>query len=124
MKAYLQKLCAEAETHLIAQQLVREYLQARILQSLQGAGAMQNLAFHRGAALRFLYDIPRYSEDLDFTLEWAPSTYDFKEYLRQIKRDFLAEAYKIDLKFNDKRVVHKAFVRFRGLLYELVVCPT
>lgn len=119
MKAYLEKLCATAETPLIAQHLVREYLQARILQSLQRAGAMQSLAFHEGTALRFLYDIPRYSEDIDFALERAPEAYDFRGYLSQIKRDFLAEAYTIDLKVNDKRVVHKAFVRFRGLLYEL-----
>jgi predicted nucleotidyltransferase component of viral defense system len=56
---------------------VREYLQARILQSLQRAGAMQTLAFHGGTSLRFLYDIPRYSEDLDFALELHPQTYDW-----------------------------------------------
>ena len=119
MKAYLIKLCSEAKTPLIAQHLVREYLQARILQSLQRAGAMQSLAFHGGTALRFLYEIPRYSEDLDFALERAPEAYNFRDYLLQIKEDFLAEAYALDFKVNDKRVVHKAFVRFRGLLYEL-----
>jgi len=119
VKAYLQKLCSTAETPLIAQHLVREYLQARILQSLQRSGAMQSLAFHGGTALRFLYDIPRYSEDLDFALERAAEVYDFRAYLRQIERDFVAEAYTIDFKINDKRAVHKAFVRFRGLLHEL-----
>lgn len=119
MKAYLRKLCTTAETSLIAQHLVREYLQARILQSLQRVGAMQSIAFHGGTALRFIYDIPRYSEDLDFALERAPEAYDVRAYLHQLKRDFLAEAYTIDFKINDKSVVHKAFVRFRGLLYEL-----
>lgn len=119
MKAYLQKLCVAAETPLIAQQLVREYLQARILQSLQRAGAMQSLAFHGGTALHFLYDLPRYSEDLDFALEHAPEAYDFRSYLRQIERDFSAEAYVLDFKVNDEKVVHTAFVRFRGLLHEL-----
>jgi hypothetical protein len=46
---------------------VREYLQARILASLQRSGAMVPLAFQGGTALRFLYSIRRYSEDLDFT---------------------------------------------------------
>lgn len=119
MKAYLIKLCEKAETPLLAQHLVREYLQARILQSLQYAGAMQSLAFHGGTALRFLYEISRYSEDLDFALERAPELYNFRAYLHKIKQDFLAEAYTIDLKINDKSIVHKAFVRFRGLLYEL-----
>ena len=119
MKAYLRELIALAQTKLLAVHLVREYLQARILQSLQRAGAMQTLAFHGGTSLRFLYDIPRYSEDLDFALELHPQTYDFRAYLQQIRRDFSAEAYTVDIKLNEKQVVHKAFVRFRGLLHEL-----
>jgi predicted nucleotidyltransferase component of viral defense system len=119
MKAYLHTLTDSAETNLIAIHLVREYLQARILQSLQRAGAMQTLAFHGGTCLRFLYDLPRYSEDLDFALELRPEAYDFRAYLQQIAHDFTAEAYDIDVKLNEKQVVHKAFVRFRGLLYEL-----
>ncbi len=49
--------------------IAREYLQARILDSLQRTGAMTAIAFQGGTALRFLYGLPRYSEDLDFTLE-------------------------------------------------------
>jgi predicted nucleotidyltransferase component of viral defense system len=119
MKAYLRTLIAPASTQLVAIHLVREYLQARTLQSLQRAGAMQTLAFHGGTSLRFLYDIPRYSEDLDFALERHPETYDFRTYLEQIVRDFSAETYVVDVKLNMKRPVHKAFVRFRGLLHEL-----
>ena len=119
MKAYLRTLIAPAQTKLVAIHLVREYLQARIMQSLQRAGAMQTLAFHGGTSLRFLYDIPRYSEDLDFALELHPETYDFRAYLQQIANDFSAEAYVVNVKLNEKRAVHKAFVRFRGLLHEL-----
>ena len=80
---------------------------------------MQTLAFHGVTSLRFLYDIPRYSEELDFALETHPEAYDFRGYLQRIVHDFSAEAYAVDVKLNEKRVVHKAFVRFRGLLYEL-----
>jgi hypothetical protein len=119
MKAYLESLITSAPTKLVAIHLVREYLQARILQSLQRAGAMQTLAFHGGTSLRFLYEIPRYSEDLDFALELHPEVYDFRAYLQQIVHDFSAEAYAVDVKLNEKQIVHKAFVRFRGLFYEL-----
>ncbi len=119
MKAYLQTAIASAPTKLAAIHIVREYLQARILQSLQRAGAMQTLAFHGGTSLRFLYNMPRYSEDLDFALELQPEIYDFRAYLQQITRDFSAETYVVDVKLNEKQIVHKAFVRFRGLLYEL-----
>lgn len=119
MKAYLRELTASTPNKLLAIHMVREYLQARILQSLQRAGAMQTLAFHGGTSLRFLYDIPRYSEDLDFALELRPEAYDFRTYLQRIVRDLSAEAYTVDVKLNDKRVVDKAFIGFRGLLYEL-----
>lgn len=119
MKSYLRDLITSAQSNLLAIHTVREYLQARILQSLQRAGAMQTLAFHGGTSLRFLYNIPRYSEDLDFALERDPEAYDFRVYLQRIVREFSAEAYTIDVKLNEKRVVNSAFVRFRGLLYEL-----
>ncbi len=119
MKAYLRTLIAPAPTKLEAIHLVREYLQVRILQSLQRAGAMQTLAFHGGTSLRVLYDMPRYSEDLDFALESYPEAYDFRAYLQQIRHDFSTEAYAVEVKLNEKQVVHKAFVRFRGLFHEL-----
>ena len=61
---------------LAGRNVVREYLQARILEALQRAGAMSPLAFQGGTALRFLYGLPRYSEDLDFALEGPPELYD------------------------------------------------
>jgi len=119
LKAHLLELCATAGTPILARHLVHEYLQAHILQSLEHVGAMDTLAFHGGTALRFLYDIPRYSEDLDFTLECHPELYDFRAYLQQIKEYLSSEEYTLDFKINDKRIVHKAFVRFRGLLHGL-----
>ncbi|MDJ0754477.1 MAG: nucleotidyl transferase AbiEii/AbiGii toxin family protein [Ardenticatenaceae bacterium] len=119
MIAYLRELVAAAETKLLAVHAVREYLQARILQSLQRAGGMQSMAFHGGTSLRFLYNIPRYSEDLDFALERQQDLYDFRAYLQRIIQDFSAEAYAVEVKLNEKRTVNKAFIRFRGLLYDL-----
>lgn len=103
--------------------VTREYLQARVLDSLQRAGAMMPLAFHGGTALRFLYSIPRYSEDLDFALERPEADYDFRAFLRTIKSDFGAEGYEVEIKLNDQKVVHSAFVRFGGLLHELELSP-
>ena len=69
MKEHLASLVKQTATPIEGKNLVREYMQARILQSLQRAGAMIPLAFHGGTALRFLYASQRYSEDLDFSLE-------------------------------------------------------
>lgn len=123
MKDYLAELVRGAPSPVEGRNRAREYLQARLLGALQGAGAMVSLAFHGGTALRFLYAIPRYSEDLDFALEKDRERYDFRGYLRAIKRALTAEGYALELKVNDRKAVHSAFVRFPGLLYELGLSP-
>lgn len=123
MKEYLLSQVRQSPSPLQARNVTREYLQARILDSLQRSGAMIPLAFHGGTALRFLYSINRYSEDLDFALEQAPAQYDFRGYLRAIQSEFLAENYQVEVKVNDQKTVHSAFVRFIGLLHELQLSP-
>ena len=83
MKAYIEQLLRDVADPVAGRNLVREYLQARILECLQRAGAMVPLAFHGGTALRFLYAIPRFSEDLDFALERPSAGYDFRGVLER-----------------------------------------
>ena len=80
-----------------ARNLAREFLQASILAALQRAGAMVGLAFQGGAALRFLYSIRRYSEDLDFALERAGAGYDFRAYLEAVRADLRRDGYDVDV---------------------------
>ena len=101
MKAYIEQLLRDVASPITGRNMVREYLQARILECLQRAGAMVPLAFHGGTALRFLYAIPRYSEDLDFALEKPDDSYDFRAYLRAIQDEFVNEGYQIGIKLND-----------------------
>lgn len=84
---------------------------------------MTAIAFHGGTALRFLYAIPRYSEDLDFALEQHQEQYKFRSWLQTIRSDLQAEGYTIELRVNDQKVVHSAFVRFPGLLHEMALSP-
>lgn len=69
MKEELSEIVRQAGNPVQGRNLAREYLQVRILLALQEAGAMIPLAFQRGTALRFLFGLPRFSEDLDFALE-------------------------------------------------------
>ena len=123
MKDLLLSLVKEYPQPVQARNRVREYLQARILAALQHSGAMLSLAFHGGTALRFLYSFNRFSEDLDFALERAPEHYDFRRYLKSIRTELAPEGYTVELKANDRKTVHSAFVRFPGLLYELGLSP-
>ena len=119
MKDYLIELVNDARDSLQGRNLSREYLQARILGSLQRSGAMIPLAFHGGTALRFLHRHGRFSEDLDFALEQSSKAYNFRGYLQAIRSELTPEGYTVELKVNDQKTVHSAFVRFPGLLYEL-----
>ncbi len=123
MKPYLAELVRAASTPAQGRNVAREYLQARTLEALQRAGAFVSLAFLGGTALRFLYATPRYSEDLDFSLERAPELYRWQTYLQAIKTALTAEGYPLEIKFSDKRVVHNAWLRFPGLLFELNLSP-
>lgn len=123
MKAYLEELIRLSPSPLQSRNIIREYLQARILGILQRRGALIPLAFHGGTALRFLYGLPRHSEDLDFALERSRSQYDLEAYNNTIKSEFTKEGYELDFKISDKRVVHSTFIHFRGLLYEMGLSP-
>ena len=90
-----------------------------ILAGMQKSGAMIPLAFHGGTALRFLYALPRYSEDLDFALERDAAAFDFERMLKLIKRELDRSGFSPHVKMNTNRTVLSAFIQFPGLLHEL-----
>jgi len=123
MKSDLLNLVRTAENQSQALQWMREYLQVRILSVLQRIGAMIPLAFHGGTALRFLFQLPRYSEDLDFALERDTQKYNFQAYLNAISDELKLEGYSVTIKFNDQKTVHSGFIHFHELLYDLQLSP-
>ena len=122
MKDHLGQLVS-GQAPLRGRSIAREYLQARILGALQRAGAMTSLAFHGGTSLRFLFGLPRYSEDLDFALEGNAPRYDLRRYLGAVRAELTAEGYRVELRLREHRTVHSAFVRFPGTLYEIGLSP-
>ncbi|MCX7014850.1 MAG: nucleotidyl transferase AbiEii/AbiGii toxin family protein [Candidatus Sumerlaeota bacterium] len=123
MKEYLRQLAEQADNDLIRGCLVREYLQARILESLQDRGVFLRWAFLGGTALRFLYAIPRFSEDLDFSLIAPGEDVGLRTALAQAKRALEKEGYRIECRVRDHKTVASALVKFPGLPYELGFSP-
>lgn len=123
MKEHIRQLVQQEANDLIRGYLVREYLQARILESLQDHGVFLRWAFLGGTALRFLYAIPRFSEDLDFSLITPGEETRFREALAEVKRALEREGYNVEIKVSDQKTVASAFVRFPGLLYEFGLSP-
>jgi len=123
VKEHLHRLATRAGDGIGGGCLVREYLQARVLESLQDAGVFLRWAFVDGTALRFLFDMPRFSEDLDFSLLRPELVTGFRPVLQRVKRVFEAEDYRIEVKVSEKKTVAVAWLRFPGLPHELGLSP-
>ena len=103
--------------------LLREYVQSRVLGALQEAGVFRAWAFMGGTALRFLYGVPRYSEDLDFTLERGDSAGRFGESVTDVVRTLEREGYRLRARLNEDTAVARAVLGFVGLAYEAGLTP-
>jgi hypothetical protein len=124
MKDYLRERVRASPGPGAARNAVREVLQAQILGGLQRAGAFVPLAFQGGTALRFLFSLRRFSEDLYFTLERPGRGYDLRAYLESVRADLNRAGYEAEVKVSDRRVVHSAFLGFPGLLADLGLSAT
>ena len=96
---------------------LREYLQAFVLRSFHESEAFRPLAFVGGTALRFLHNLPRFSEDLDFSLVSAEG-YAGKEWMAKVKRDLTLAGFSPEVTWNDRKVVHTGWVRVDGILHD------
>lgn len=115
MKEEALALIAAIEDPGRALNLLREYLQALALRSLHESEAFTRIAFVGGTALRFLHGLPRFSEDLDFSLTHAEG-YEPRRWLTKLRRDLELAGFDATVTFNDKRTVHSAWVRISALL--------
>ncbi len=97
--------------------ILREYLQAFVMRCLHESEAFASLSFVGGTALRFVYDLPRFSEDLDFSLE-SPKGYEPLRWLKKLKRDMTLAGFDTAISWNDRKTVHTAWVKVAGLLKE------
>jgi len=96
----------------------REFLQIMALKNLANQDAFANMAFVGGTALRVLFDLRRFSEDLDFSL--VDSTgYDFAKTMAKMQRHFELNNLPVECNPKTGKTVHSTFIKFPGLLKEL-----
>jgi Uncharacterized conserved protein len=117
MRAEALELATRADDPVERINILREYIQVCALRSLHESRAFESLSFVGGTALRFLYDLPRYSEDLDFSLENARD-YDPLRWMTKLKRDLVRLGFDAQLAWNDRKTVQVAWIRVAGLLKE------
>lgn len=123
MKEHLLELAAGQNDPRVRLNLAREYLQAHILRSVHSAGAFAALAIQGGTALRFLYGLRRFSEDLEFSLERPENDRGLEHWMRLVKRDLELAGYDVEVALRTTRTVHAASVKFPGLLRAMGLSP-
>lgn len=87
------------------------------MRSLHESEASCAIAFVGGTALRFLENLPRFSEDLDFSRVSADG-YDPVRWLRKLRRDLHLAGFDSTVRWIDREPVQVAWVRTASLLAE------
>ncbi len=96
----------------------REFLQVLILKTLYDRNYFKNFAFVGGTALRLLYGLRRFPEDLDFSLI-NKENWDFDGFLKGIVYDLKKNGFSLDVRETRKSLVQSAMLKFKDLLSDL-----
>ena len=91
---------------------LREILQEIVLLGLYRAGFFSHAVFYGGTALRILYGLDRFSEDLDFSLLKADETFDLRVYEKSIVETLESFGFEVNIQLkNQDGVVKSAFLK-------------
>lgn len=82
---------------------LKEVFQEIALLGLYQGGFFEKAAFYGGTALRILHGLPRFSEDLDFTLLEKNSDFNLERYFDFIIDEFEALGIKIEIAKKEKK---------------------
>ena len=93
---------------------LKEVYQEIALLGLYRGGFFQKAAFYGGTALRIIYGLDRFSEDLDFTLMEKDEKFDIEEYFPYVIDEFESLGIKIVLSKKEKQItstIESAFLK-------------
>ncbi len=96
--------------------LMREYLQYKILEIIFGSNKGEKLSFLGGTAIRIVHGNKRFSEDLDFD-NFALTENDFEHLATEIGKKLEIEGYNVEIKNVFGNAYH-CYVRIPGLLFD------
>jgi predicted nucleotidyltransferase component of viral defense system len=96
--------------------LLREYLQYKILQIIFNSKYADKLSFLGGTALRIIHNNTRFSEDLDFD-NFNLEENEFDEISLAVKKQLELEGYKVEIK-NVYKGAYRCYIRIPKLLFD------
>jgi predicted nucleotidyltransferase component of viral defense system len=96
--------------------LLREYLQYKILQIIFDSKYAGKLSFLGGTALRIVHDNTRFSEDLDFD-NFGLTEKEFEEISKIVKKHLELEGYEVEIR-NVFKGAYRCYIRIPRLLFD------
>ncbi len=103
---------------------IREVLQQTALLGLQRHGFFEKAAFYGGTALRILYGLDRFSEDLDFSLLEPEKSFDFTTFLDGMRKELSSFGFEMEVTKKVKNVetsVVSAFMKMNTIELYLAI---
>lgn len=97
-----------------AENALKEIIQEIALLGLQRANFFEKAAFYGGTSLRVLYSLPRFSEDLDFTLFKPDPSFSLDPYFSAVEKELAAYGFQVNIESIDKKNesdVESAFIK-------------
>ncbi len=121
----LQSLLNKYELHTAddCRDALREIIQQIALLGLWRTKFFEHAAFYGGTALRIFYGLPRYSEDLDFSLTFANPEFSIARYVNSIQSELQSYGFSVKVKKKEKTrqsQIESAFIRadtLQNLIY-------
>lgn len=107
-----------------ATQALREVMQEIALAGLYRGGFFDKAAFYGGTCLRIFHSLPRFSEDLDFSLLRPQPDFSFAPYFRSLKQEFAALGFEVELNEKEKTAktsIVSGFLKNNSTVYDLKV---
>jgi predicted nucleotidyltransferase component of viral defense system len=123
MKDRLRAIVAESRGVPTVRHVVREYVQHYILYLLFRTRHYRELAFTGGTALRVLFGLPRFSEDLDFSLAGVVRPFRFDAICADLLSELAGAGYDVSERRREQGAVVSTFIKFPGLLSDLGLSP-
>ena len=101
---------------------LREIMQELALAGLQRAGFFDKAAFYGGTCLRIFHGLPRFSEDLDFSLLRTDPAFSLEPYFAALSDEFAAFGFEVEITQRNKAVVSpvvSAFLNKHSSIYDV-----
>ena len=111
-------------THEDASLALREVMQEIALAGLQRGGFFDKAAFYGGTCLRIFEGLPRFSEDLDFSLLQPDANFSFEPYFKTLRQEFASLGLEVELIEKNKSSqtnISSAFLKNTSTVYNLNV---